>query len=123
MNGKQALSPICKEGKMPAKPTTRTAMMMGVIVALGTLSAYAQDSHTKAQIIERCRASMGEYGTSMVKFCVDQDIAAYNALAGYPAEARAIIESCTTRMLEYGWNMVKFCADQDIAAEEALSKY
>ena len=64
---------------------------------------------------------MGEYGSAMVKACVDQDMAAHSALQTYPSEHAPIIERCIKMMGTYGWNMVKACTDQDIEAERALT--
>lgn len=77
----------------------------------------------KEEIIARCRKQMGEYGSAMVKACVDQDIEAANALAKYPAKAKSFIARCYGQMSEYGWSMVKACADQDIEAEKSLGGY
>lgn len=72
-------------------------------------------------IIARCREQMGQYGSAMVKACVDQDMAAYSVLQTYASEHGWIIERCVNMMQTYGWSMVKACADQDIEAERALS--
>ena len=72
-------------------------------------------------VIARCRTQMGEYGSAMVKACVDQDMAAYEALQAYPDDHAPFIERCVRHMGEYGWSMVKACADQDIEAERALA--
>ena len=66
---------------------------------------------------------MGEYGSVMVKACVDQDIEAANSLASYPPKARPFIARCYGQMSKYGWSMVKACADQDIEAEKSLGGY
>ena len=71
-------------------------------------------------MISRCRTQMGEYGSAMVKACVDQDSAAYKLLQTYPDDLSPFIQRCVKHMGEYGWSMVKACADQDIAAERAL---
>ena len=42
-------------------------------------------------IIARCRVQMKEYGSAMVKACVDQDIEALNALASYQEKAKPFI--------------------------------
>ena len=75
----------------------------------------------RSLVIARCRTQMGEYGSRMVKLCVDQDMAAYEALQAYPDEHSTFIERCMRQMGEYGWRMVKLCADQDIEAERALA--
>lgn len=74
------------------------------------------------EIIDRCHASMGNYGARMVKACVDQDVKAANALGEYPDSAIDTMERCAAIMGRYGWRMVKACVDQDLAAEAALSK-
>jgi SepF-like predicted cell division protein (DUF552 family) len=87
-------------------------------IVVGTAWADARQD-----IIDRCRETMGKYGASMVKACVDQDMEAMSALSKYPEKHSTIIARCRTQMERYGWNMVKACADQDIEAEEALSRY
>ena len=79
-------------------------------------------SEIRESIIARCRSQMEAIGgASMVKFCVDEDEAAYTALTTYDAEWRTAIERCRNQMLSIGgWSMVKFCADEDIAAEKEL---
>lgn len=78
----------------------------------------------RQSIIDRCRAQMGDYGASMVKACVDEDLAAYSVLQGYDDRYSEIIDRCTRQMLSLtGWAMVKFCADADIEAEQALEDY
>lgn len=77
----------------------------------------------REEIIARCRAQMSEYGSAMVKACVDQDIEALNAIASYPEKAKPFIARCHQQMAEYGWAMVRACTDQDIEAEKALGGY
>ncbi len=88
------------------------------------IMAYSQNvpSEIRESIIARCRSQMQAIGgASMVKFCVDEDVAAYAALTTYDAEWRTAIERCRNQMLSIGgWSMVKFCADEDIAAEKEL---
>ena len=85
-------------------------------------SANASDEAAEREkIISRCREEMGEHGSAMVKYCAEEDIAAYRALQSYPAEFRPFVERCTREMGLYGWSMVKYCADEDIDAERALN--
>lgn len=79
------------------------------------------ESAEREKIIERCRKEMGEYGSAMVKYCAEEDIAAYRALQRYPVEHSPFVERCIGEMGPYGWSMVKYCADEDIEAERALS--
>ena len=87
----------------------------------GPSTAESNQAAERERIIARCREDMGEYGSAMVKYCAEKDIAAYRALHHYPVEHRSFVERCTIEMGEYGWNMVKYCADKDIDAEQALS--
>jgi len=73
----------------------------------------------RSSAIARCREAMGDYGSAMVKACVDQDVAAYQALASYSAH-EAMIKRCLRNMESYGWAMIKACVDQDMEAEDAL---
>lgn len=93
-----------------------------LFLTLGSLS-FDGIAGAKEEIISRCRSQMSEYGSAMVKACVDQDIQAANALSKYPSKARPIIARCHEQMIEYGWAMVKACADQDIKAENELANY
>lgn len=81
----------------------------------------SDEAAEREKIISRCRDEMGEYGSAMVKYCAEKDIAAYRALQRYPVEHRSFVERCTGEMGEYGWSMVKYCADKDIDAEQALT--
>lgn len=85
-------------------------------------NAFAEDD-VKQEIIKRCKSQMGEYGASMVKACVDQDIEAVIAINKFPDKYDPIVGRCMRQMREYGFSMVKACADQDIEAEKALSNY
>ena len=98
-------------------------MRKWLLTAIVVVIASSAHADVKKDIIERCRAQVGNYGSAMVKACVDQDVQAFNALAKYPNESTSITERCKRQMMRYGWNMVKACADQDIEAEKALSDY
>lgn len=97
-------------------------IIFGTILQINPIPANAEND-VKDEIIARCRAQMGDYGSALVKACVDQDIEALIALGKYPDKYSEIIARCLRDMKEYGYALVKACADQDIEAEEALSKY
>lgn len=88
-----------------------------------SISAFASFAGEREDIISHCRSQMGEYGSAMVKACVDQDIEALNTLVSYPDKAKPFISRCRRDMAEYGWAMVKACTDQDIEAEKSLGGY
>ena len=72
----------------------------------------------------RCQRQMGSQGASLVKYCTDLDIAAYDALQRYPRKHKSILDRCKrTMMATGGWSLVKYCADEDIAAAKALEGY
>ena len=101
--------------------TGRTVAALAVLMAL---PALASEGGVRQSIIAHCRALVGDLGATMVKLCVDQDIAAYAALKGYEARHGPVIERCRKLMLSTGgWDLVRFCADQDIEAERALEGY
>ena len=85
-------------------------------------SAGSRDETAERErIVSRCREEMGQHGSAMVKFCVDEDLTAYRSLQRYPAELHPFVQRCQKEMGLYGWSMVKFCADEDIGAERALN--
>ena len=94
-----------------------TALLVLAVVSLNTIAGEREE------IIAHCRKQMSEYGSAMVKACVDQNIEAANSLAVYPAKAKPFISRCYGQMSEYGWVMVKACVDQDIEAEKSLGGY
>lgn len=101
------------------KKTLYAAAIALLIISSNALS----DDNIKKEIIDRCRSQMGEYGASMVKACVDQDLQAVSALDKYSGKYGLIVDRCMAQMRDYGYSMVKACADQDIEAEKALSEY
>ena len=84
-------------------------------------TAESDEAAERTRIISRCREEMGEHGSAMVKYCAEEDIAAYRALQRYAEDLRPFIERCTREMGPYGWSMIKYCADEDIDAERALN--
>jgi hypothetical protein len=99
-------------------------MKISILLILISNFCYAGQS-IKEEIIDRCRKQMGEYGSTMVKACVDQDIDAVISLNKFVETKKydSIISRCMSQMQEYGYTMVKACAEQDIQAEKALSNY
>lgn len=53
-----------------------------IMFLLSSNFIFAQQN-VKDEIIERCKKQMGNYGSSMVKACVDQDLEAEEALKNY----------------------------------------
>ena len=95
---------------------------LSVVLCLSAVTTHSDTAEQlKDEVISHCRESMGSFGASMVKSCVDQDMAAYEQLAGYSSEWEEVIQRCRSEMLSVGdWYLVKACTDQDISAEKAL---
>ncbi|WP_110947389.1 hypothetical protein [Pseudomonas bohemica] len=87
-------------------------------------SAVAQaDVDVKKEIIDRCKSQMGQYGSAMVKACVDQDLEAVEKIGRIPDQYKSTVARCLKQMRQYGFSLVNACAEQDIEADKALSKY
>ena len=78
-------------------------------------SIFAIDEDSKKEILERCKAQMSEYGASMVKSCVDQDLTAWEKVASFRNSHQEISSRCLQQMQKYGYSMVESCITQDIA--------
>lgn len=92
-------------------------------LALCLVVSHAAAGDIKQEIIDRCRESVGKYGPSIVKACVDGDIEAYNKLGTLNKKHPQIVSRCLSSVGRYGYKIVHACAEKDIEAEEALSRY
>ena len=95
------------------------------ILLMLTVSISNADQSIKEEIMNRCKNQMGEYGSTIVKACVDQDIGAVISLSKLIETKKydSIIFRCMNQMKDYGYIIVKACVDQDIQAEKDLSNY
>ncbi|MBI3530685.1 MAG: hypothetical protein HY067_22285 [Betaproteobacteria bacterium] len=82
-----------------------------------------EEEDLKSAVITRCMYEVAEFGEELVRICIDEDLAAANALAQYPANFAEIVNNCSQRRQNHAWAMVKVCADMEIAAEAALTAY
>ena len=99
----------------------RCMLLATAFFSPGPLLSQEIPSEIRESILDRCRTQMSAFGAATVKFCVDEDVAAYQALSSYPDGVESILDRCRNQVLSVGgWTTVKFCADQDIAAERAL---
>ena len=109
-------------GRLIMIPSRTDGLIVAVVLTVVIVGeAVAQDA--KQEIIDRCRVQLESYGAATVKYCVDHNLAAFDALAGYAETANEIVARCRRQMRSHGWATVKFCADQDIEAAEALASY
>ncbi|MFM4647557.1 hypothetical protein [Aeromonas bivalvium] len=83
-------------------------------------SVFAISDTEKSSVIERCKGQMNQYGATMVKACVDQDLEAYEQLQTNYRPHEKIVKFCTKTTKQFGWNMVKACSDQNIEARQAI---
>ncbi|UYB70673.1 hypothetical protein NBH81_20535 [Aeromonas veronii] len=86
-------------------------------------SAMAISATEKTAVIDRCKDQMNQYGATMVKACVDQDLEAYELLNANYQPHEKIVKFCVRTTKQFGWNMVKACADQNIEARQAIVSY
>jgi hypothetical protein len=91
-----------------------------ITVAVIVSGAALAEQDIESEIIDRCRNDMGQYGSMMVKACVDQDMEAATELSKVPDRYKHILARCLRNMRQYGFMVVKDCVDQNIEAEEAL---
>ena len=94
--------------------------LIGIALMLAAAQVVAD---LQQDIASRCRAHEGKHGSAAVKACMDQDIAAAEALAKYPDTAEKTILRCKTQLKYLGWARVKACTDQNLEAKAALSGY
>ncbi len=75
----------------------------------------------RSVIISRCQAQTGEFGSVMVKACIVEDMAAYEALQASPAEHTPFIEHCLDQLGQHGWGMVRICVERQIEAQGTVA--
>lgn len=95
----------------------------GVLAIALTLAAADVGADRRQDIADRCRALEGRNGRTAVKACIDQDIAAAEALAKYPETAKMTIVRCRTQFKYLGSARIKACTDENLQAKAALSEY
>ena len=71
--------------------------------------------------VERCRRR-NENGWDWVKTCIDNDIEAETALAGYPKDKAGLVMACDAEFGHRGTAAIKKCVDQAIAGADASKK-
>lgn len=103
---------------IPSTPVHLTRATTSKVVQQSSIK-----NDTKQEIIKRCKSEMSEYGASMVKACIDQDITAVNSINNYSTKYSSIINRCLRDMRSYGFAMVNACAKQDIDAQKAINNY
>ena len=78
-------------------------------------------SDERSKIIAGCLSQMGEFGTAMTRACVEQDLAAYEALLAYPEPCASLVVRCAKQLGQHGWGTVKICVDKGIESERATA--
>lgn len=92
-----------------------------VSLALPLWAAAQTKPDVKAETVFWCIHQMGEYGSEAVDICVQEEMAAAEALAAYPAEVRDVVRACEKRAGGRGLATVRFCVDAELAAAQALA--
>lgn len=78
-------------------------------------------SDERSKIIAGCLSQTGEFGTIMTRMCIEQDLAAYEALLTYPEQCAPSVVRCAKQLGQHGWGMVKICVDKDIESARATA--
>ncbi len=68
----------------------------------------------RSRIIAGCLSQTGEFGTAVARLCVEQDLAAYEALLACPEQCATFVVHCAKQLGQHGWGMVKICVDSNI---------
>lgn len=97
--------------------TERLACRDAVADPKGQGAPIEVTSDERSLIIARCLSQTGEFGSAMARKCVQQDLAAYEALLAYPEACASFVVRCAKRLGQHGWGMVKICVDKDIESE------
>jgi hypothetical protein len=77
------------------------------------LKTYPQQA---GEIVQRCTRQVHIIGWELAKSCVDKDVAAESALAGYAEKHAMVLETCRAKFVGRGPARVKACVDEQIAA-------
>lgn len=99
----------------------RAFILIAMLLTGAMQPALAISDTEKKAVIERCKDQMNQYGATMVKACVDQDLEAYEQLNANYRPHEKIVKFCIRTTRQYGWNMVKACSDQNIEARQAIA--
>jgi hypothetical protein len=94
-------------------------LILALVLAVVASAAFADDD---SDIISGCALSNAEFGTEMIRICIDENKTARAAVQAYPEQYKALVDRCTRRK-EMGWSIVKRCVDDDIAAKPVLEAY
>lgn len=106
---------------------SRKVAASALAAVLACLPAVALCADDQADLVQevtvRCIYDMGEFGDDAVQACMRADLAAAEALTGYPPAARGIVDRCTRALWTRGYAMVQVCVERDLAAEATLAAY
>ena len=94
-------------------------LIIALVLAVASSAIFADDD---SDIISGCAMSNAEFGTDMIRICINENKTARADLQAYPEQYKALVDRCTRRK-EMGWGIVKRCVDEDIAAKPVLEAY
>lgn len=96
---------------------------LGVCSAFAVFTTCAIANESLSESKARCKKDMGQYGASMVKACIDQDMAVIGKINKYAESHPSLTGRCMRDMRVYGFSMVHACIKQDVDAQEAIDNY
>ena len=94
-------------------------LILALVLTAASSAAFADDD---SDIITGCALSNAEFGTEMIRICINENKTARADVQAYPEQYKALVDRCTRRK-EMGWSIVKRCVDDDIAAKPVLEAY
>lgn len=108
--------------------TTRVNQDMGRLACLDAIANPTErgapveaTSDERSKIIAGCLSQTGEFGNVMTRMCIEQDLAAYEALLAYPEPCASLVVRCAKQLGQHGWGMVKICVDKDVESARATA--
>jgi len=94
-------------------------LLLAVLVAASPDARGDEAQDLKASIVVSCIYQVGEFGSGLVDICVKENLAAAEALAGYPKSASQVVDDCTDRLQGDGWARIKMCVDQALQGNKS----
>ena len=93
------------------------------LTVLSALSVSASANETLDEIKKRCKSDMGQYGASLVKTCIDMDLAVIDDLNKFSTSHKNTYNRCMRDMRSHGFNLVHTCITMDVEAQKAIDNY
>ncbi len=98
-------------------------LLAGTAISIATMAEAQSGEELKREIKARCESQMGEYGRSLVLFCMEEDSAAVSKIVEYQKKHPEIVNRCLSQMRKYGFSLVAFCIEEDLIAQKSIDQW